>query len=140
MPLQQFQYLIFTIFNLYIYYTSSHPTKPYLTKHTHTHTHTHTHIYHISHKPISYKVLVHTHKVSIHISYTSYKLHLSQSAYTHSPYILQTHSSQTIHTYFPYMSQNIYISHHLHISHIFHASKEISNIIIKALFLEGTNL
>ena len=52
----------------------------------------------------SYISLIHltnyiSHKVSIHISHTSYKLHLSQLIYTYFSYILQTHLSQSIHTY-----------------------------------------
>ena len=140
-------------------------TKPFLIKYIH--------IFHISHKLISYKVLIHNHKVSlilldilqssfltkyphifpiyifhtyykihisqiiyiyflihvtnyislklsIHIPHISNKLHLSQSTYTHSSYILQIHFPQSIYTYY-----KLHILRNLHISHILHTFEDI---------------
>ena len=48
------------------------------------------------------------------LPYTSYKLHIPQSTYTRSSYILQSIFPQSIYTYKHHISQNIYISYYLH--------------------------
>ena len=72
----------------------------------------------IIHLP-SYISLIHltkyiSHKIPIHISHISYKLHLSQIIHTYSPHILQTHLSPNTHTYYSYKLQILHHTKHLY--------------------------
>ena len=113
----------------------------------------------IIHLP-SYISLIHltkyiSHKIPLHISHISYKLHLSQIIHTYFSYILQTHLSPSL-TKYPYLL-HIYItnttSHKASISFTISIllqryrtlilkpfSWRAQTYLTKALLLEGTNL
>ena len=68
----------------------------------------------------SYISLIHltkyiSHKIPIHISHTSYKLHLSQIIHIYLSHILQTHLSSSTHTYYPYKLQILHPTNHLYL-------------------------
>ena len=97
----------------------------------------------IIHLP-SYISLIHltkyiSHKIPLHISHISYKLHLSQIIHTYSPHILQN-SSLTKYPYLLLIQITNITSHKTSISFaISILLKRYHTLILKALLMEGIN-